>query len=129
MDCSEVREHLSAYEPNTTPIEQISAHLEECDLCRAEQSRYAELQAALAEMEGTVAEPPAWLLASLTETTLERLRRTAALRATRRQIGEHRVAAGGAAILVAGVAGALVVGRSRRRSRRLKLARLVNAAA
>ena len=123
MECSEVREHLSAFDEKTPPMREVSAHLETCEGCREEQRRFQQLVAAMGELEATPLEPPAWLLASLTETTLERLRRMAAIKATRRQIGEHRVAAGSAAIVLAGVAGALLVGR-RRRSRRLRIASL-----
>lgn len=123
MECSEVREHLSAFDEKTPPMSQISVHLESCEGCREEQRRFQELGAAMRALEATPTEPPAWLLASLTETTLERMRRMAAIKATGKQIGEHRLAAGGAAILLAGVAGAVLVGR--RRSRRLRVAPLV----
>jgi predicted anti-sigma-YlaC factor YlaD len=123
MECSEVREHLSAFDESEPPMSEISAHLESCEGCRDEQRRFQELAAAMGELEATPLEPPAWLLASLTETTLERMRRIAAIKATRKQIGEHRVAAGSAAIVLAGVAGALFMGR-RRRSRRLRVASL-----
>lgn len=123
MECSEVREHLSAFDEKTPPMNEISAHLETCEGCREEQRHFQELVAAMGELEAAPLEPPAWLLASLTETTLERMRRIAAVKATGRRIGEHRVAAGGAAIVLAGVAGALFVGR-RRRSRRLRVASL-----
>jgi hypothetical protein len=128
MECGEVREHLSAFDDKTAPINEISIHLDSCASCRAEQERYRQLQKAMAALETTLIEPPAWLLGALTERTLERMRRTAAIKATGRQIGEHRVAAGGAAILLAGLAGAVVVGRSRRRrTRRLRLAGLATA--
>ena len=121
MECGEVREHLSAFDEKTPPMKEISLHLEGCEGCREEQKRFQELGAAMRALEAAPLEPPAWLLASLTETTLERLRRMAAIRATGKQIGEHRLAAGGA-ILLAGVAGALFVGR--RRSRRLRVVQL-----
>lgn len=127
MECSEAREHLSAFEQQTPPVAELSTHLQSCEECRRERSRYQELVEAMGELESAPLEPPAWLLASLTETTLERLRRRAAIAATRKQIGHHRVAAGG--ILLAGVAGAVFFGRSRRRSRRLKLSGLAGAKA
>jgi hypothetical protein len=127
MECGEVREHLSAFDDKTAPIKEISIHLDSCASCRAEQERYRQLQKAMAALEATPIEPPGWLLGALTERTLERMRRVAAIKATGRQIGEHRVAAGGA-ILLAGLAGAVVVGRSkRRRTRRLRLAGLASA--
>ncbi len=127
MECSEVRAHLSAFDEKTPPMKEIAMHLQSCEACRAEQERYRELQAALAALEAMPVEPPAWLVGSITERTMERMRRVTAIKATGRQIGEHRVAAGGAAILLAGLAGAVMVGRSRRRARRLRLAGLATA--
>lgn len=127
MECDEVREHLSAFEESIPPMKEVAAHLAGCSACQEERERYRELRAAMAALEAMPVEPPAWLLGSLTERTMERMRRVAAIKATGRQIGEHRVAAGGAAILLAGLAGAVVFGRSRRRSRRLRLAALAGA--
>ena len=127
MECGEVREHLSAFDEKTPPMKEVAIHLESCESCRAERERYRELQAAMAALEAAPIQPPAWLLGTITERTIERMRRTAAIKATGRQIGEHRLAAGGAAILLAGVAGAVFVRRSRRRGRRLRLAGLASA--
>lgn len=122
MECSEVREHLPAFDEEVLSPDVLS-HLAACEQCRSILKLYRELDAGLACLATLDIEPPAWLLEALTEAVAQRLRRKAVVmatsrqlsRATTRQIGEHRLAAGGA-LLLAGVA-LLVKGRSRRRVR------------
>lgn len=116
MECAEVREHLSAIDRQVAPVKGIIDHLAGCEACRLEQGKYLQLQSAMSDLSGVALEPPGWLLASLTETTLERMRRAAALKAATRQLGTPKLAGG--AILLAGVAGAIVLRRSKKRSRR-----------
>lgn len=123
MDCSQAREHLSAFDVNAPPIKEIVDHLAGCTDCRAEQVQFQQLQEAMGDLAETIIEPPVWLLASLTETTIERLRRNATRAQTSKQLASPRVATGGA-LLLAGIAGALVF---RRRSRRLRIGGLAAA--
>lgn len=123
MDCSQAREHLSAFDVNATPIKEIVDHLGECADCSTEQSQFQQLQEAMRQLAETTIEPPAWLLASLTETTIERLRRNISFKQTGKQLASPKVATGGA-LLLAGVAGALVF---RRRSRKLRIGGLAAA--
>ncbi|MGQ0680155.1 MAG: anti-sigma factor family protein [Actinomycetota bacterium] len=125
MECGQAREHISAFDESEPPIAELGAHLAVCEDCRTEQAQYGELMSAMKQLADVNLQPPAWLLASLTEKTLERARRVATVKATGRQIGEHPKVAAGGAILLAGVAGAWVFGR--RRLRRVRSPGLVAA--
>ena len=118
MECREVRGYLPAY------VEQaggprsglVDSHLQSCSGCRAELEQFRELSTGLSQLVEHPVEPPAWLLGTLTETISERAGRLAAIRQRTEKITDPKVVAGGA-ILVAGVAGALLM-RGRRRRRR-----------
>lgn len=122
MECSESREHLPAFDEEVLSTDVLN-HLAACEQCRLVLKAYRDLDAALSALATVTIEPPPWLLEALNEAVSQRLRRKAMViatsrqlsRATTRQIGEHRLAAGGA-LLLAGVA-LLVKGRSRRRVR------------
>lgn len=126
MECSEAREHFSAFDRNADPIKEIVDHLAGCSACRVERSKYQELVNALGGLAELNVEPPHWLLASLTEVTMERARRMAALKDVGKQLTTPKVATGGA-IVLAGMAGALIFGRKRRRTRKLRVGGLAAA--
>lgn len=123
MDCSQAREHLSAFDANAAPIKEIVDHLGACADCSAERVHFQQLQEAMTELATTNVEPPSWLLATLTETTMQRARNKAALKQTSRQLASPKVATGGA-LLLAGVVGAFAF---RRRSRKLRIGGLAAA--
>lgn len=114
MECEQIWEDLPAFDNQAFSVE-VTEHIEQCDDCREMLEQYRELSLELAALEAIDVSPPAWLEAAIIESTMERLRRTAALRAASRQLGEHRGVAAGGAILLAGLAGAILVGRSRKR--------------
>lgn len=118
MGCREVREYLPAYvELSGGPrSELVDHHLRTCASCRAELEQFRELSSDLSGLADHVVEPPSWLLGTLTETVAEKASKVAAFRAKTEKVTDPKVIAGGA-ILVAGVAGALMV-RGRRRRRR-----------
>lgn len=95
----------------------LSAHLSSCVACRAELAQYRELNAALATLAARTIDPPAWLLPSLLDGVARRNARRHPIPAATAALTRPRVAAaGGAAILLAGLAtGAVVLlGRHRR---------------
>lgn len=125
MKCREVREYLparveQAEGPHAAAVDE---HLTACAGCRAVLEEYREMGAALSALALKTVDPPAWLLGTLTETVTERADRLRALRERRRRLAKPRVAAMGGAILVAGLAGAVLL-RGRRRRRRAVSTRL-----
>lgn len=103
----------------------LAAHLSGCASCRAELAQYRELSAALAALAARTIDPPAWLLPSLLDTVAAhaaRRHRIPVAALTRPRVA----AAGGAALVLAGLAaGAVVVrGRHRRRSAAPRLSAL-----
>lgn len=116
MDCEQIRDYLPAFdEGNHRPA--VAEHLQGCEQCRTRLQQYRELRQELSSLAGYEVTPPAWLQAAVMEGTLERLHRTAALRAASRQLGEHRGVAAGGALLLAGVAGAAIFAKGRHRKR------------
>ena len=121
MECREAAQHIPAYIDQTggPAARALDAHLRTCEQCRA----YRDLQGALAALATQTIEPPAWLLPA----TIEAVRSRAGLRARipaaremRERLADPRLAAaGGAAILLAGLATGAVLIRGRRRRRRL----------
>jgi len=99
----------------------VAAHLRTCERCRAELEGYRHLREALAGLATTTIEPPAWLLPATLETVrsraLVRLRIPAAAGEVRERLSDPRVAAGAAAVVLAGLAAGAVVARGRRRRR------------
>lgn len=125
MECREAAQHIPAYIDQTggPAATALDAHLRTCDRCRGEVDAYRDLQGALAALATQTIEPPAWLLPA----TIEAVRSRAGLRAhipaareVRERLADPRLAAaGGAAILLAGLATGAVLIRGRRRRRRL----------
>ena len=124
MECREAQEHIPAHvdRPGGPVARALDSHLRSCERCQGELSRYRELHGALASLATRTIEPPAWLM----PVTIERVRSRAALRAripdprhVRDRLTDPRIAAaGGAALVLAGLATAFAV-RGRRRRRRL----------
>lgn len=125
MECREAAQHIPAYADQTggPAARALDAHLRSCDTCRADLEVYRGIQGALASLATQTIEPPAWLMPA----TIEAVRARAGLRsrvpaaaAVRERLANPRVAAaGGAAILVAGLATGAILIRGRRRRRRL----------
>jgi hypothetical protein len=117
--CSQVRDYLAAFDDPSLAPEEVARHLAGCSMCRAEQRAYRDLVSDLAGLKDVEVATPAWLLGSLTESTLERVHQRQLLEASLHRLSDRKVLAG-SAILVAGVAGAawLMRGRSQRRSAR-----------
>ncbi|HEX9316011.1 MAG TPA: zf-HC2 domain-containing protein [Actinomycetota bacterium] len=125
MECREAAQHIPAYIDQTggPAARALDAHLRTCEQCRGELEAYQDLQGALAALATRTIEPPAWLLPATIEAVRSRaglLARIPAARAVREHLADPRLAAaGGAAILLAGLATGAVLIRGRRRRRRL----------
>jgi predicted anti-sigma-YlaC factor YlaD len=125
MECREASQHIPAYMDSSggPAARALDAHLHVCDRCRAELDAYRDLQGALAALATQTIEPPGWLLPATIDAVAsrKRLRRhVPAARQVRERLANPRVAAaGGAAILLAGLATGAVLVRGRRRRRRL----------
>lgn len=127
MECREVREYLPAYDeqaegPRAGAVE---SHLRTCNDCRTELEQFRELGQQMHALATEVIEPPAWMLGTLIETVGERAARLEALRARSRRLTDAgrrlthpRNLATGGALVVAGLAGALLMRGMRRRRRR-----------
>ena len=121
MECREATQQLAAYVDypsgplDVTNVRALEGHLLSCASCRTELIRYQELSENLAALASKTAEPPAWLTAVLLDSVRQRSRQRAHLP---QEFTAPRVAAAGGALLLAGLAaGALVVGRGRRKRR------------
>lgn len=121
MDCDQIREYLPAFDEETYETA-VMEHLQGCEECRTRLKQYRELGLELGALSAYDVAPPQWLQAAIIETTLERLHRTAALRATSRRLGEHPGVAAGGALLLAGVAGAAILVKGRHHRKRVELA-------
>jgi anti-sigma factor RsiW len=106
----EIRESLPAYVKSGDVSLAVKRHLSRCTECSAELARYQSLANALGALETTPLEPPPELAVALKEIPRSQTR-VALLRA---HMARNRSAyIGGAAVAVAGAAGA-VLWRSRR---------------
>ena len=125
MECREAAQHIPSYvdQPGGPSARALDVHLRTCDHCRGELDAYRDLQGALAALATQTIEPPAWLVPATIDAVRSRagLRgRLPAARQVRERLADPRVAAaGGAAILLAGLATGAVLIRGRRRRRRL----------
>ena len=123
MECREAAQHIPSYvdQPGGPAARALDAHLRTCDHCRGELDAYRDLQAALAALATQTIEPPAWLMPATIDAVRSRVRlrrHVAAAREVRDRLADPRVAAaGGAAILLAGLATGAVLIRGRRRRR------------
>jgi predicted anti-sigma-YlaC factor YlaD len=131
VECREVREYLPAYldEAEGRRARSIDEHLAGCRECSAELARYRELKAAMASLIETTHQPPAWLLGSTLAAVSDRAARLATLRQRRERLSDPKVVATAGAFVAAGVAGAVMFRRSRRRRSRSSMKRLRSALA
>jgi predicted anti-sigma-YlaC factor YlaD len=124
VECREAAQHIPAYvdQSGGPAARALDAHLRTCEHCRSELDAYRDLQGALAALATQTIEPPAWLLPATIESVRARasLRRRLPVREVGKRLADPRLAAaGGAAILLAGLATGAVLIRGRRRRRRL----------
>jgi anti-sigma factor RsiW len=123
VECREAAQHIPSYidQSGGPAARALDAHLRTCDHCRRELDAYRDLQGALAALATQTIEPPAWLLPATIDAVRSRVRlrrHVAAAREMRERLADPRVAAaGGAAILLAGLATGAVLIRGRRRRR------------
>jgi anti-sigma factor RsiW len=123
VECREAAQHIPSYidQSGGPAASALDAHLRTCDRCRGELDAYRDLQVALAALATQTIEPPAWLLPATIDAVRSRVRlrpHVAAAREVRDRLADPRVAAaGGAAILLAGLATGAVLIRGRRRRR------------
>ena len=109
--CEEIREELPAYVKDRGGSLSVRRHLSRCSDCRAELARYDSMVELLGGLEMHAVEPPPGLAATLVAIP-SRPGRIAGVRThVARNRGRYL---GGAAVLVAGAAGAAVLQRRRR---------------
>lgn len=128
MKCREVREFLPAYDElgGSLQLETIDRHLAGCTGCRTTLQQYRHLVGDLAKLKDLYAEPPRWLLGTLTDAVVERIQQQAAMRARRERLTDPRMlAAGGAMLTAAGLVGALVARQHRQRRHRQQVRRVL----
>lgn len=116
MKCREVREYLPAYLEEPRGVRHlVEGHLATCADCRRDLEEYRELSATLSSLRDEAVEPPGWLAPALIETVRERAERRAALVQRAQTLADPKVAIAAGALAMAGVAGAILVSRKRRR--------------
>jgi predicted anti-sigma-YlaC factor YlaD len=127
MECREVREFLPAYDElgGSLQLTAIDRHLAGCSACAATLLQYRALSDDLAQLADLNADPPPWLLGTLTDAVAERVQQEAVLRARRERMTDPVVLAGGAAMLTAGLVGALLARSRRQRRRRTQVRRVL----
>jgi anti-sigma factor RsiW len=109
--CEEIREELPAYVKDRSGSLAVRRHLSRCADCRTELARYDSLVELLGGLEMHVAEAPPGLAASLAAIPSHAGR----LAGVRTHVARNRARyLSGAAVLVAGAAGAAVLQRRRR---------------
>ncbi len=110
MNCNELAELMPAYAGEGDMPLSVRRHVSRCPECREELAQYNALRATFVGLRSVTDEPPPGLLADLTE-----------IPAHRRGVGDVRAHVvrnrnaylGGAAVALAGVAGATLVRRRR----------------
>jgi predicted anti-sigma-YlaC factor YlaD len=127
MECREVREFLPAYDElgGSLQLTTIDRHLAGCSACAATLLQYRALSDDLAQLADLNTDPPPWLLGTLTDAVAERVQQEAVLRARRERMTDPIVLAGGAAMLTAGLVGALLARSRRQRRRRTQVRRVL----
>jgi anti-sigma factor RsiW len=103
MTCGEVREMLPAYAGEAEPSLAVRRHLSRCPYCAAELARYRTMMSSLEALRSHAFDPPPGLLERLSTIPSEAGR----IDTIRVHVGRNRmVYAGGAAVALAGAAGA-----------------------
>ena len=106
MNCASIREVLPAYVRDGDGSLAVRRHLSRCAECRTDLSHYEDLLGRLSSMEAATATVPYALKASL----LDIPSRTSRLESVRSHVTDNRRAyLSGAAVLVAGAVGAVIV--------------------
>ncbi|HEY7875487.1 MAG TPA: hypothetical protein VIG64_10240 [Actinomycetota bacterium] len=109
--CEEIREELPAYVKDRGGSLSVRRHLSRCPGCREELTRYDSLVELLGGLEMRAVEPPPGLAAALVDIPSHASR----VAEVRTHLARNRARyLGGAAVLVAGAAGAAVLQRRRR---------------
>ena len=112
MSCAAVREVLPAYVREGDGGLSIRRHLSRCTDCRTDLTRYEGLLGSLSSLEASIVQPPLALKAALVDIP----RHSSRLENVRSHVTANRKAyLSGAAVLVAGVAGAAVLKTRARR--------------
>lgn len=108
---AEVREVLPSFVRDGSDSLSIRRHLARCEECRTELARYESLLGALSSMASVTSEPPPALVTALNEIPAH----AGTVEQVRTHLTRHRTRyLGGAAVVVAGAAGAALL-RSRQR--------------
>jgi predicted anti-sigma-YlaC factor YlaD len=116
MKCREAREYLPAYLEEPRGVSHlVEGHLATCAHCRRELEEYRELAASLSSLREETVEPPGWLAAALIETVRERAERRHGLVRRAQTLADPKVAIAAGALAAAGVTGAILLSRKRRR--------------
>jgi anti-sigma factor RsiW len=103
LTCAEVRETLPAYARRNEPSLAVRRHLSRCPHCSTEMARYRTLMSSLKGLEARTPEPPEGLVEVLIRIPSEARR----IDVVRVHVARNRrVYAGGAAVALAGAAGA-----------------------
>jgi predicted anti-sigma-YlaC factor YlaD len=123
MECREIRELLPAYDElgGSLQLAAIDRHLAGCTGCRTVLEQYRALSHDLAELRHLSAEPPSWLLRTLTEAVGEAVEH----QVRRERLTSPWVLAGGGMLTAAGVVGALLARQRRHRRRRHQVRRVL----
>ena len=109
--CDEIREELPAYVKDRSGSLAVRRHLSRCADCRGELARYDSLVEMLGGLEMRAEEPPPGLARALAAIPS----RSSRLTEVRTHVARNRARyLSGAAVLVAGAAGAAVLQRRRR---------------
>jgi len=116
--CDEVQTFLSAYEHQVDFADRSSLeqHVGSCPNCQSELEKFEEIRNALGALKEEAIDPPMWLMESIVQRVTERAAHIAAMNRVKQEISSPKVVSG-SALLVAGLAGALIL-RGRRRKRR-----------
>lgn len=109
--CEEIREELPAYVKDRSGSLAVRRHLSRCAGCRNELARYDSIVELLGGLEAHVSEPPPGLAAALTAIP----NRAGRVETLRTHVTRNRRAyLGGAAVVLAGAAGAALLQHRRR---------------
>lgn len=127
MECREVREFLPAFDELAGSFQAaaVDRHLRGCPGCRTVLTQYRSLATGLASLREATADPPPWLLGTLTDAVAERVQQQAVARARRKRLTDPRVLGFGGAVVMAGLVSALVARSRRQRRRRSQMWRVL----
>ena len=110
LRCAEVQEMLPAYADEPRRDLSLRRHLATCERCKLEVARYEAMQKGLHELAGVATDPPYDLLPALLEIPDSD---NAAIAVKTHVLRNRRAYLSGAAVLLAGAAGAAIWRRRR----------------